>query len=97
MDMTFKQGILEQCICERALFADDCNCGFEEEEELRHATKWLQVENKRKKFLAEYPSIIFQSYKDYKQSNGRLGFVLGPPPTRSERNLLIVDELMEFW
>jgi hypothetical protein len=85
------------CVCERDLFPDDCDCGFEEEEEQRQAARRVRLAIERKQFLAEYPSIIFPSYKIYKESNGRLGFcLLGSPPTWSERNKMITDELMRF-
>jgi hypothetical protein len=85
------------CVCERDLFPDDCDCGFEEEEAQRQAARRVRLAIKMKQFLAENPSIIFPSYKTYKESGGRLGFcLLGPPPSWSKRNKLIVDELTRF-
>jgi hypothetical protein len=81
------------CVCDRDLFPDDCDCGFEIEEEMRRAVKQIRLERERMIFLSEYPSIVFTPFKTYK--SGSL-FFLGPCPTRSERNEIILEELMGF-
>jgi hypothetical protein len=81
------------CVCERDLFPDNCDCGFDFEEKLRRA-KQIWLERERMIFLSEYPWIVFPPYKTYNQ--GSLLFFLGPSPTRSERNKIILEELKEF-
>jgi hypothetical protein len=79
-----------RCICERDLYFDDCDCGFEEELLLQSAKKHKDT------FLLDYPTLIFPKYKDYTTGATMEFWRLGsPPPTKAQQKSLMITAVKD--
>lgn len=78
----------DRCTCDRELFPDDCDCGYEEQQQ---STKRKLAEDE---FLRSYTTSIFPRYKQYMrgEEDGIMWWRLGvgdPPTTREKRDKMI--------